>query len=72
MPVSIEERLRLLEQKNKADTVTSALEKLHRSLDKNRFDLDDAMSDMETLVKSEKLIHMEKQGNMNASWTKFK
>ncbi|KAK3743589.1 hypothetical protein QZH41_010230, partial [Actinostola sp. cb2023] len=50
-PMTVEERLRLLEEKYKADSVTSALERLHRKLDRTRFDSVDAICELEALVK---------------------
>jgi hypothetical protein len=50
----VEDRLKSLEEKYKADSVVSALESLHRTLDKTNFDPDDATSHLETLVKCAK------------------
>ncbi|KAK3736432.1 hypothetical protein QZH41_014486, partial [Actinostola sp. cb2023] len=52
---TMEERLKKLEDQGKANSVAMALQSLHRTLDKARFDADEALADLETLVRQAKV-----------------
>ena len=52
---ALEERLKKLEGKSETDSVGLALQALHRTLDKTRFDPEDAVLDLESLVKVAKI-----------------
>ena len=52
---ALEERLKKLEGKTETDSVELALQALHRTLDKSRFDPEDAVMDLESLVKVAKI-----------------
>jgi len=52
---ALEERLKKLEWKSETDSVGLALQALHRTLDKTRFDPEDAVLDLESLVKVAKI-----------------
>lgn len=52
---TLEERLKILEEQGKSNSVATALQALHRTLDKARFDPDDAIADLETLVRVAKV-----------------
>jgi hypothetical protein len=52
---ALEERLKKLEGKSETDSVGLALQALHRTLDKTRFDPKDAVLDLESLVKVAKI-----------------
>ena len=52
---ALEERLKKLEGKSVTDSVGLALQALHRTLDKTRFDPEDAVLDLESLVKVAKI-----------------
>ena len=50
---ALEERLKKLEGKSETDSVGLALQALHRTLDKTHFDQEDAVLDLESLVKDQ-------------------
>ena len=52
---ALEERLKKLEGKSETDSVGLALQALHRTLDKTRFDPEDAVLDLESLAKVAKI-----------------
>jgi len=52
---ALEERLKKLEDKSETDSVGLALQALHRTLDQTRFDPEDAVLDLESLVKVAKI-----------------
>ena len=52
---ALEERLKKLEGKSETDSVGLALQALYRTLDKTRFDPEDAVLDLESLVKVAKI-----------------
>jgi len=52
---ALEERLMKLEGKSETDSVGLTLQALHRTLDKTRFDPEDAVLDIESLVKVAKI-----------------
>ncbi|KAJ7390746.1 hypothetical protein OS493_022829, partial [Desmophyllum pertusum] len=57
---ALEERLKNFEGKSQANSVDLALQALHRTLDKTRFDTKDAILDLEPLVKVAKINNHEK------------
>ncbi|KAK3732216.1 hypothetical protein QZH41_015300 [Actinostola sp. cb2023] len=52
---ALEEKLKALEDQGKANSVSLALQTLHRTLDKSRFDLEEVMSDLESLTRLARL-----------------
>ena len=69
---ALEERLKKLEGKSETDSVGLALQALHRTLDKTHFDPEDAVLDLESLVKVAKIRITPKRGNMSVFWMRCK
>ncbi|KAK3735069.1 hypothetical protein QZH41_010773 [Actinostola sp. cb2023] len=63
---TMEERLKKLEDQGKANSVAMALQSLHRTLDKARFDADEALADLETLVRQAKGCLFDPSAHINS------